>query len=99
MDKARADLLGQEEGDKLRITVLGQNDLSGEVTVEPEGTIFLPVVGQVQVKEKSLPQLEANLVNSYSVALRRPVSVRVDLVERSPFYVLGSGQFAWVLSL
>ena len=38
-------------GDRITVTVLGQADLSGEILVDGEGNIVLPLVGTLDVKD------------------------------------------------
>ncbi|WP_457094136.1 polysaccharide biosynthesis/export family protein [Microvirga sp. P5_D2] len=82
--------VGVTEGDKLRITVFGQSDLSGEVIVSAERSITLPLLGPINVDQRSTREVEASLVGGFSEALGRPVSVRVELLERQPIYVVGA---------
>lgn len=45
-------------GDKLRITVFGEPDLSGEFEVGASGAISLPPIGDVSTTDSDLRQLE-----------------------------------------
>jgi len=77
-------------GDTIEILVLGDADLSRVVTIKPDGTIALPLVGEVTAAEQTTSQLAAMLVARYSKYLKAPsitVSVREFRVER--VYVLG----------
>ncbi|KMQ51291.1 Capsule polysaccharide export protein [Chitinispirillum alkaliphilum] len=48
-------------GDALRLSVWGQTEFQSELTVSPEGKIFIPVAGQVHVAGVPFEQLEQNL--------------------------------------
>lgn len=82
--------VGVTEGDKLRITVFGQSDLSGDLIVNAEKSITLPLLGPVNIDQKSTQEIETSLASGFSEALSRPVSVRVELLERQPIYVVGA---------
>ncbi len=87
-------------GDKLRIIVFGQDNLSNIYAVDGSGRISMPLVNTVMAQGRTTQQLareiEAKLRAGY---LREPkVSVEVDTYR--PFFVLGevtnSGQFPFV---
>ena len=87
-------------GDKLRIIVFGQDNLSNIYAVDGSGRISMPLVNTVMAQGRTTQQLareiEAKLRAGY---LREPkVSVEVDTYR--PFFVLreatNSGQFPFV---
>ena len=41
-------------GDRLRVTVFGHDDLSGEFEIGPSGTIAFPLVGEIRVSDTTL---------------------------------------------
>ncbi|MBN9450362.1 MAG: polysaccharide export protein [Bosea sp.] len=87
-------------GDRLRVIVFGQDNLSNIYAVDGAGRIAMPLIGSVEAQGRTTQQLaqaiEARLRGGY---LREPkVSVEVDTYR--PFFVLGevtqSGQFPYV---
>ncbi|QEL22581.1 polysaccharide export protein [Bosea sp. F3-2] len=87
-------------GDRLRIIVFGQDNLSNIYAVDGSGRISMPLINTVEAQGRTTQQLaqaiEAKLRGGY---LREPkVSVEVDAYR--PFFVLGevttSGQFPFV---
>ncbi len=77
-------------GDTIEILVLGDPDLSRAVAVKPDGTIALPLVGEVTAAGKTTSRLAAELVRLYSKYLKAPsitVAVREFRVDR--IYILG----------
>jgi polysaccharide export outer membrane protein len=87
-------------GDRLRVIVFGQDNLSNIYAVDGAGRIAMPLIGSVEAQGRTTQQLaqaiEAKLRGGY---LREPkVSVEVDTYR--PFFVLGevtqSGQFPYV---
>lgn len=87
-------------GDKLRIIVFGQDNLSNIYAVDGGGRVAMPLIGTVSVGGGTTAQaaraIEAKLANGY---VREPhVTVEVDSYR--PFYVLGevttSGQYPYV---
>ena len=60
-------------GDKVTVTVNGFDEFSGIYTVDQAGEIFLGHIGSVRVSGLTIPELQANLYQSYnSCCLVRP---------------------------
>jgi len=87
-------------GDKLRVIVFGQDNLSNIYAVDGAGKIAMPLIGTVQVGGQTTGQaaraIEAKLASGF---VREPhVTVEVDTYR--PFYILGevttSGQYPFV---
>lgn len=87
-------------GDKLRVIVFGQDNLSNIYAVDGAGRIAMPLIGPVAIGGQSTAQaartIEARLAAGY---VREPhVTVEVDAYR--PFYILGevttSGQYPYV---
>ncbi len=76
-------------GDKVRVTVFGEEDLSGEFEVSGAGVVSLPLIGAVPAQGNSIKQLEdlveAKLADGY---LRNP-RVTIEVLNYRPFYVMG----------
>jgi protein involved in polysaccharide export with SLBB domain len=92
LDKLRAAIAAPprlQSGEKIRVTVFGENSLSGEYQIDPSGFISLPLAGTV--KAAGLTQndlahaLEASLRSGY---LKDP-KVTVSILEFRPFFILG----------
>jgi protein involved in polysaccharide export with SLBB domain len=75
-------------------------ELSGEYMVQEDGTISVPLLGTIQVANRSAQQVQAAMVESFEHFLGREGMVNVVLMERSPIYVLGPvknpGSFKYV---
>lgn len=91
--------LGPE--DKVKVTVFGEAELSGEFLVDSSGVLSVPFVGQISVKGLTLRQFES----AYAAKLReaqilRDPRVSAEVVSFRPIYVLGEvkkpGQYAYV---
>jgi polysaccharide export outer membrane protein len=78
-----------DTGDKVKVIVYGEDDLSGEFPVDGSGNVRLPLVGEVRAAglttsafEKAI---EAKLANRYLVNPR----VSVEVTNYRPFTILG----------
>ena len=87
-------------GDRLRIIVFGQDNLSNIYAVDGAGKVAMPLIGTVPVGGQTTAQaaraIEAKLAAGY---VREPhVTVEIDAYR--PFYILGevttSGQYPYV---
>lgn len=80
------------KGDVLDVLVIGEPEFTRLVTVTQEGTIFLPLVGNVQVEGLTLKQVEGRLIELIRRYVREPrvvVTLRAPTTERDYVYVLG----------
>lgn len=88
-DNEAAYVLGA--GDRVRIDVFRVEQYSGENIVLVDGTLNLPVVGNVDVQGMTLQQAEAAISNQYARILRRPI-VTVTLLTPRPIKVGVAGE-------
>jgi len=76
-------------GDMLRVTVFGHDDLSGEFSVGGNGTISLPLIGEVGAGERTIAQLEAAIVDKLKPDYLVNPRVSVEVLNFRPFYIIG----------
>lgn len=90
IDSQSNDVIG--EGDQILITVYGQPDLGADITVGESGVITLPLVGSLDVKDKTtleIAKMFSNKLEQGQYLLDPKVSVKlIQQVSRS-FSVLG----------
>jgi polysaccharide export outer membrane protein len=76
-------------GDKLRITVFGQKDLTGTYQVDGAGLLSFPLVGQIPAGGLTADQLGQSLVSRLKPDYLKDPSVSVEVLTYRPFYVVG----------
>ena len=76
-------------GDKIGITVFGQPDLSDEPTVDQNGNIRLPLVGDIRAASLSLSELERSIEQALAQGYVRRPKVNAKMVTFRPIHVLG----------
>ena len=76
-------------GDRLAIRVMGQPDLTGVYTVDPDGNISMPLINTVPVAGLSLREVENVITRRLRNGYLRDPSVSVQPMELRPFYILG----------
>jgi polysaccharide export outer membrane protein len=78
--------------DRLRITVWNQDDVSGEYTVEGDGTFTFPLIGRLRAGGLTLEQLEAELTRRLADGLYRNPQVTASMVEYRSQHVFLVGE-------
>jgi polysaccharide export outer membrane protein len=83
-----ADVL--QSGDVVKVTIYGEEGLTGTYTIDPAGNINMPLVGPIRAAGRTNPQLEREITQGYTVGkfLQDP-KVTVDAVSFRPIYILG----------
>ena len=76
-------------GDKLRVIVYGEQDLSGEFDVTGSGKISLPLIGQVQAAGLSLDEFESEIATKLKQGYLTSPKVSVEVLNYRPFYIIG----------
>lgn len=76
-------------GDKLRVTVFNETDLSGEFDVSDQGTIALPLIGQVKILGKTITETDALIAQRYGADYLVHPQVSVEVLNYRPFFILG----------
>jgi protein involved in polysaccharide export with SLBB domain len=79
-----------QAGEKLKITVYGEESLTGEYDISPSGYVTLPLVGAVRAAGRSQSEFARDLEGRYKRGgfLQDP-HVSVAVAQFKPFYVLG----------
>lgn len=75
--------------DKLDVKVLGAEDLSGQYSVSENGTISMPMIGEVKAVGLTRAQVEQELVSKLGDGYVRDPKISVTVVEYRPFYIYG----------
>ena len=76
-------------GDKLRVNVYGERDLSGEYQVSGGGVLTMPLIGDVPAVGLTAREIEQALVNRYKSGILVNPSISVEVYSFRPFFVLG----------
>jgi polysaccharide export outer membrane protein len=76
-------------GDRLRIKVYNEEELTGEYEVNSGGFVSLPLVGQVKASGLTTRQLERKIVGVMKGPISRDPKVSVEVAAYAPFYIYG----------
>jgi polysaccharide export outer membrane protein len=99
MNRSNADYrLGP--GDKIRVSVFGQSDLSGEYQVDGSGMVRLPLIGTLHATGYTAPALEQGIAGALADGYLKDPRVNVEIATYRPFYIIGAvnrpGQYAYI---
>jgi polysaccharide export outer membrane protein len=78
-----------DSGDRMRIIVFGQQNLTGEYALDGQGVLSFPLIGQINAKGMTPAQLEQAIVAKLHPDYIRNPSVAVEVMTRRPFYIVG----------
>ena len=79
-------------GDKVRVTVYGEDKISGEYQIDSGGFLSIPLAGTVQGAGLTKIELEQALTQKLKSEYLRNPKVTVEVISYRPFYVLGEVQ-------
>lgn len=101
--KAVADTDGPyllDSGDRLRIFVYGQPNLSRSYVVDHAGQVAIPLIGAVYARGLTTNGLARVIRDRLGVDFVRDPQVTVDILQNRPFFILGevrnAGQYPYV---
>jgi protein involved in polysaccharide export with SLBB domain len=87
---------GQEwpqSGDKIKVTVYGEETLTGEYDINPSGYVSMPLIGAIRAAGRTQSEFGRDVANRYRRdGLLQDLKVNVAVVTFQPFYVLGLGE-------
>jgi protein involved in polysaccharide export with SLBB domain len=76
-------------GDKLRISVFNENEMSREYEVDSAGKVTLALIGAVQASGRTPSELQEGLREALGKGYLRNPKVSVEVSSYRPFYVIG----------
>jgi polysaccharide biosynthesis/export protein len=87
-------------GDRVRVIVFGQDSLSNSYAVDGSGNIFMPLIGIVPAKGRTIEGLAHTIDARLRAGFLRDPQVSVEIEAYRPFFVLGEvttpGQYPFI---
>jgi len=87
-------------GDKVRVTIFGEADLSGDYQLDGAGIVRLPLIGSVRAIGDTAPVLERTIASALSPNYLKNPKVNVEITTYRPFFIIGAvnrpGQYPYV---
>ena len=76
-------------GDKVRVTVYGEPNLTGEYYVSTRGTLSVPLIGDVPAAGQTVPQIAEAVRAKLADGYVRDPKVAAEVLTYRPYYILG----------
>ncbi|USQ95755.1 polysaccharide biosynthesis/export family protein [Caulobacter sp. RL271] len=76
-------------GDKVRVTVYGEDSLSGEFFVTGSGLMSLPLIGELKAGGLTVGQFQIAVQRALSDGYLKDPRVSAEVLTFRPFYILG----------
>lgn len=76
-------------GDRLRIIIFGEPDLSGEFMVNGAGFVSMPLIGEIAASDKTITELQRDIETALRDGYLNEPQVSAEVLNFRPFYILG----------
>jgi protein involved in polysaccharide export with SLBB domain len=76
-------------GDKIKVTVYGEDDLSGEFIIDGSGHIQLPLIGQLKAAGLNTHQFVDEVRTALQNGYLNDPKINVQVLNYRPFYIIG----------
>ena len=76
-------------GDKVKITVYGEEDLTGEFEIDGTGRLSFPLIGEIPAGGKSARDVEKLIADKLNTGYIVSPRVNVEILNFRPFFILG----------
>lgn len=90
-------------GDKIKLSIFGEGDLSGEFEIDNTGSLALPLVGEVPAAGLTPRELEKKLTAMLEKGYLVNPRVNIEVLNFRPFFILGEvnkpGSYPYVSDL
>jgi protein involved in polysaccharide export with SLBB domain len=78
-----------QPGDKIKITVYGEDKLSGDFQLDQAGQISLPLAGTIKAQGLTQSELEKALAKKFRSEYLKDPKVTVTIATLQPYYIMG----------
>ena len=78
-----------DAGDKIRLSVFGEEELSGEFVVSGAGLLSIPLAGDIPAKGRTITDIQRAVEESLRARYILNPQVSAEVLTYRPFYVLG----------
>jgi protein involved in polysaccharide export with SLBB domain len=76
-------------GDKLRVIVFNEENLSGEFVIDGTGYVRLPLIGQIQAAGLTVFDFEKEVTSKLNAGYLVDAKISVEVINYRPFYIIG----------
>lgn len=76
-------------GDKVKVSVYGEEELSGEFEIDNTGSLAMPLVGEIPVRGLTQRELEKKISSILEQGYIKNPRVNIEVLNFRPFFILG----------
>jgi len=76
-------------GDRVRVIVFDEKDLSGDFDIDGRGQISVPLIGEIQAGGGTVRQVERTIEDKLREGFLRDPKVSAQVIGYRPFFILG----------
>jgi polysaccharide export outer membrane protein len=81
-----------QRGDKIKVTVYGEDNLNGIYDIDPGGSVTVPLAGTVKAAGRTKGELQREIARRYKSEYLQDPKVTVEVVSFRPIYILGEAE-------
>ena len=81
-----------QRGDRIKVSVYGEENLNGVYDVDPAGFVSLPLAGLVRAAGRTKVDIERDITRRYKSDYLQDPKVTVDVVSFRPVYIFGEAE-------
>ena len=89
-----------DAGDRVRVTVFEQTDLTNTYVVDKAGYVAFPLIGSVPARGRTVKEIEKGIAQGLAKGYIRNPDVSVEIDRYRPFFIMGevgsAGQYTYV---
>lgn len=75
--------------DKIRVTIFNERDLSGVYTINEKSILSMPLVGEINVRDKTVFDVKNILVQKFSDGYLKDPSIAIEIDEFRSVFIIG----------
>ena len=76
-------------GDKLRVSVFGEETLTGDYVITSSGNLTFPLIGNLPASGKTVEELQVLIATALKDGYVNDPRVTIQVISLRPFYILG----------
>lgn len=76
-------------GDRIKVTIFDNEDLSGSFTIDGTGLISLPLIGKIKAGGMTVHETEKTIIAKLKPDYLKNPRVAVEVLNYRPFYIIG----------
>src|ERR1700722_76281 len=81
-----------QRGDKIKVTVYGEDNLNGIYDIDPSGSVSMPLAGQIRAAGRTKVELQHEISRKLKSEYLQDPKVTVEVAGFRPIYIIGEAE-------